>query len=69
MPINMNKIRKLFVDNVFVEDNQLYIKNKFKYDFYNYLKEVDSEFIKKLHIELEYFPKLEKGFDGNYDWI
>lgn len=43
----------LLKDNCYVEDNNLYIKGKLKYDLYNLIESLDSEWIKELEKELE----------------
>lgn len=48
------QLRNTMKENLYVEDNELKIKNKVKYDIYNILCEIDKGFIDKLHKELEY---------------
>lgn len=48
------KLRMIMEDNLYCEDNELYIKNKVKYELYELMKAIDKEFINQLEKGLEY---------------
>lgn len=56
MPLHINEIRKIIIENVYCEDGEIKIKNQIKYDLYNLVLERDTKFIQELHQKLEYKP-------------
>ncbi len=58
--ITQDEIRTIIVENIYCEDNKIYLRNKIKYDLYNLLCDRDIEFIEELHKRLEYNPNKEE---------
>ena len=52
-------LETIIEDNIYCEDDKLYIKSKLKYDVFNLVNEIDSKFIKKLCKKLEYKEGVE----------
>ena len=50
----LHSLQHIVKENVYVEDGELYIKSKCKYDLWNLLEKVDKKFINRLKKELEY---------------
>jgi|14_taG_2_1085336.scaffolds.fasta_scaffold25978_3 hypothetical protein len=51
----LEEIKYTLQENVYVEDNKVYIKNKLKYDIFNMIEKEDFKFIENL--------LNEKGFE------
>lgn len=47
-------LENILKENARCEDDKLYLSNKIKYMVYELVKEIDKDFINKLHKELEY---------------
>jgi uridine kinase len=50
----VNQLRVIIKDNLYVEDNELYIRCKMKYDLYSLMRGIDKKYMKELLKELEY---------------
>ena len=48
------RLRMMIVENLYCEDDKLFIKSKLKYDIVNMMNEIDSKFMKELFKDLEY---------------
>ena len=55
----LKNVQVIIQDNVYVEDEMLYIKSKCKYDLINLMSELDSKFMKDLYSKLEYEEREE----------
>ena len=48
------RLRMMITENLYCEDDKLFIKSKLKYDIVNMMNEIDSKFMKELFKDLEY---------------
>ena len=53
----INQLRVIIKDNLYVEDDELYIRCKCKYDLFNLMEGIDKKYMKKLLKELEYVER------------
>lgn len=45
---------KILRDNIYCEDNQIYMRNKLKYEYHNLLYLLDEEEMQRVYDEIEY---------------
>ena len=50
----VHRLRCIVKENLYVEDDKLYVKSKCKYDIVNLMEEIDTKYMKELLKELEY---------------